>query len=233
MWLYCACAKAFPNLNEEADNLWHHSMTSLLYCWCKLRKDMKGGLTQTWGWFSLARVQFRSVLVWEGYRLSAPANSVPLEEWEYKHTGKCSLFVHPSCTHPRLAWTPLVSFVELLVCQPGVRSPCDNQTWNQKGKDHYCLEQNHGAGINCDFSETTKHMQCLPVTFLASLGGHEACSSRGLVWQPCAVAVNDHPWWFDKADEYLLPGQKCPSCLQRSPLVVIKWISNSPWIRCG
>ena len=94
--------------------------------------------------------------------------------------------------HPRLAWMPSVS-VELLVCQLGVSSPCDNQTWNWKGKDHYHLEQNHAVGINCNFSVPTKFIQCLPVTFSASLGGPKMCSSRGLVWQPCAVAVHDYP----------------------------------------
>ena len=106
--------------------------------------------------------------------------------------GKCSLFVHPSHTCPRLAWTPPVSIVELLLCQPGVSSPCDNWTWNGKGKDCYCLEQDHAVGINCDFSKPTKYIQHLPVTILSSLGGPKVHSSRGLVWQPCAVAPHDH-----------------------------------------
>ena len=166
---------------------------SLLYCWCKLKNHIKGVWHKPQGWFSLAPVQFRSISLWEGDRLSVPANSVPLKEQEYKHTGKCSLFVHPSHTHPRLAWMPSVTFVELLVCQPGVSSPCDNQTWNQRGKDCYHLAQNCTVGIHCNFSETTKHIQCLLATFLASLGGLKVCSSRGLIWQPCAVAVHDCP----------------------------------------
>ena len=35
-------------------------------------------------------------------------------------------------------------------------------------------------------------------------------------------------WWFDKAGGHLFPGQKHLSHLQRSPLVVIKWIPKSP-----
>ena len=105
--------------------------------------------------------------------------------------GKCSLFVHHSGMHPRLAWTPSVSVVELLVCWQGVSSPCNNQTWNWRGKDHHQSEQNGAAGINCDFSEPTIYIQHLLVTFLASLGGPKVHSSRGLVWQPCAVAVCD------------------------------------------
>ena len=61
--------------------------------------------------------------------------------------------------HPRLSWMPSVGGVELLVCQLGVSSPCDNQTWNWRGKDHYHLEENGAVEINCDFSEPAKHIQ--------------------------------------------------------------------------
>ena len=44
-----------------------------------------------------------SSLAWEGSRLFVLVNLVPLKEQEYKQTGKCSLFVSTSHTHPRLA----------------------------------------------------------------------------------------------------------------------------------
>ena len=71
--------------------------------------------------------------------------------------------------------------------------PAIVKAWNQKGKDCYHLEQNHTARINHTFGELTKYIQCLPVTFLVSLGGSKVYSSSGLVWQSCAVAVCDHP----------------------------------------
>ena len=114
--------KGFPTLNEEADNC-----DVILWCHCHTADVIKGVLHEPQGWFSFAAVQFRSISVWEGDRLFVLANFVPLEEQEYKQIGKCSLFVHPSHMCPRLAWMPLVSFAELLVCQPGVSSPCDNQ----------------------------------------------------------------------------------------------------------
>ena len=117
--------------------------------------------------------------------------SQPLKEQEYKHTGKCSLFVHSSHMHPRLAWMPLVSIVELLVCQLSVSSPCKNQNWNWKGKNCYHLEKNHNAGMNCNAGQPTKFIQCLSVTFLVFLGGLKVHSSRGLVGQSCTVAVHD------------------------------------------
>ena len=94
--------------------------------------------------------------------------------------------------HPRLAWKPPVNIIELLVCQLGVLSPCDSQTWNWKGKDCYHLEQNCNVGINCNFGEPTEFIQHLLVTFLASLGGLEVYSPRGLVWHPVL-------WWFTTA----------------------------------
>ena len=182
---------------------------SLSYCWCKHNNYKKGVPHEPWGWPILAPVRFQSNLVWEGNQLSVPANSVPLEEKEYKHTGKCSLFVHPSHMHPRLAWMPPVSTVELLVCQLGVLSPCNSQAWNWTGKDCYHLEQNHAAGINDNLCEPTKFIQHLPVTFLGSLGGLKVCSSIGLVWQPSSWLPTELlMWWFNKADKYPFPGQK-------------------------
>ena len=151
-----------------------------------------GVLHEPQGWIGFAPAYFGSVLALEGYRLFVP-NSVPLVEQEYKQTGKCSLFVHPSCMCPRLAWMPFVSSAKLLVCEPGVSSPCNNQTWIWKGKDHYHLDQNHAAGINCNVGEPTEFIQHLSVTFLASLGGLKVHSSGGLVWQPSAVAVHNCP----------------------------------------
>ena len=95
--------------------------------------------------------------------------------------------------HPRLAWMPSVSIVELLVCQPGASSSCNSQTWNQKGKDHYFLEWNCTSGINHHLIDPTEIIQCPPVTFLVSLWGLKVCSSSGLVWQPYTVAIHDHP----------------------------------------
>ena len=120
--------KSISHPKRRSRWLWCHFIMSLSYCWCKLKNHIKGVWHEPQGWFSSTPVQFRSVLVWEGDRLSVPANSVHLKEQEYRHTGMCSLFVHPSCTHPKLAWMPLVSFVELLVHQLSVSSPCDNQT---------------------------------------------------------------------------------------------------------
>ena len=148
--------KGFSCPKWRSRQSWCHFMMSLLYCWCKLRNDIRGVLHEPQGWFSWVPVQFRSVSVWEGNRLFVLANSVPLEKQEYKQTGKYSLFVHPSHMCPRLAWMPLFSFAELLVCQPGVSSPYDKQIWNWKGKDCYCLEQNPTVRINCDIGEPTK-----------------------------------------------------------------------------
>ena len=70
---------------------------------------------------------------------------------------------------------PFVSSAKLLVCQPGVMSPCDDQTWNWKGKDHYHLEQNHAVGINCNVSEPTKFIPRLEASFtpaMKSVGGN-------------------------------------------------------------
>ena len=52
------------------------------------------------------------------HRPSVPATSVPLKEWDYNHTGKCSLFVHLVCMCPTLTWHPkLVHFSCLLASQ--------------------------------------------------------------------------------------------------------------------
>ena len=73
-----------------------------------------------------------------------------------KHVGKCSLFVYLSCMHPRFAWMPSVSIVELLVCQLGSLSRCIHHTWYQRSKDHSHLEQNCAFGINHDLGVPTK-----------------------------------------------------------------------------
>ena len=57
---------------------------------------------------------------------------------------------------------PSVSIVELLACQ--------HLELERQGLLH--LEQNHTAGINCNFSESTEFIQCLPVIYICdtSLG---------------------------------------------------------------
>ena len=130
-----------------------------------------------------------------------------------KHTGKCSLFVYLRGVCPRFTWMPWVSIFELLVCQLGGSSPCVHQTWYLRSKDHCHLEWNCTLGINCDLGVPTKISQHPCDTFLASLGGHNIALSQrtGLSALGCGSSWLPLKWlirWFDRAGEYLFPGQK-------------------------
>ena len=149
------------------------------------------------------------------------------------------LFISDICAQGSLGHLQLV-FFELLVYQPGGSSPYIYQTWYWRSKDHCCSEKNCTLGINHDLGVPTKIFQCPCETFLASLGGIKVVQSQrsGLAVLGCGgsqLPLKLLIWWFDRAGKYLFPGQKHPSHLKRSLLVVmvIKWIPNSPWIRHG
>ena len=123
---------------------------------------------------------------------------------------------------------PGVSISELLLCQLGASSPCICQTWYWRSKDHCHLEKNCTLGINCNLSALTEISQHPHDTFLVSLGGPDIAPS-GLAALGCdglQLPLKLLTWWFDRTGEYLFPGQKHPSCLQRSPSVAIKQIPN-------
>ena len=83
---------------------WHYLMTSLTSLLCILGVGIKVSMHETQGFSSV--IHSFSPFVWfswlvpqlgilESHRPSNSATSVPLEEWNYSHTGKCSLFVLP------------------------------------------------------------------------------------------------------------------------------------------
>ena len=83
--------KGFSHLNEEADNC-----DVIRWCHCCSTYKKEGGYIWKCAWalgvLLLLLVLFQFVCP-GSHRPSVLATSVPLEEWDYHHTGKCSLFV--------------------------------------------------------------------------------------------------------------------------------------------
>ena len=101
---------------------WHNLMTSLIslaYIGVGIKVSMHG----TQGFSSV--IHSFSPFVWfswlvpqlgilESHRPCNSATSVPLEEWNYSHTGKCSLFVQPYILKVILG---TLSYCALVVCK--------------------------------------------------------------------------------------------------------------------
>ena len=111
-WLYCACA-GFLLPEEGSRWLWHHLVTSHLCHYAYI---------ESWGYIRGACTNSRLIIcvflaaVHPSYLLrshwpSVMATSVPLDEWEYNLTGKCSSFVQlhvPKVILGTLSWFDLV-----------------------------------------------------------------------------------------------------------------------------
>ena len=102
------------------------------------------------------------------------------------------LFIPAVCIQGSLG-CPLVSFAELLVCQLGVSSPYNNQTWNWKGKgplpfwaELCCRNKSRCQWAHWIHQASLSHIFGVP-------GWAQSCSSSSLVWQPCTVAAHNHP----------------------------------------
>ena len=207
-------------------------MTSLLYCLCKSAVVWRGYCMNPRIQFHFGFWQVRPPTVCPSYLCGL------LRSRNIKHTGKCSLFVYLSCTCPRFAWMLWVSTFQLYVCQPGGLSTCVHWYWYWRGKDHChsdwnsTLRINHDLGVPIEISQhscgTFWHPWVSPEVAQSQRSGLAAlhCGSLQL---PFKLLI----WWLDKAGGYLFPSWKGLSHLQRNPLVVIKWIPYSPWIRHG
>ena len=104
-------------------------------------------------------------------------------------------------------------------------------TPSYESKNHCCLE-NCILGDKMQLCCAHWNLPASPWHILASLGGTNITPSQRSVLVALGCDRSQSPlklliWWFDRAGEYLLPGQKHPSHLWRSLLVEIKQIPNS------
>ena len=137
--------------------------------------------------------------------------------------------------HPELACFSCL-WVSWVACLPVSIWPS-----TRKARTATLSELSSACGINCNLGEPTKFIQCSQRRsqfWCPWVGLKEAAWSQRSVWQPLGCdglqpSLKLPIWWCDKAGKYLFPGLEVPPNLQRSPLVVIKWISNSPWIGHG
>ena len=78
-----------------------HVMTSVMSCLSKLRDGIRESVHEPWGfihfWF-LVLLLIPWLVSLGSHRPSNLGTLVPLEEWDYYVTGKCSLFVNCMCS---------------------------------------------------------------------------------------------------------------------------------------
>ena len=140
-----AHVQGFSHLKREADNCdiirWHHCYFT----------NIEGDVYKPWGThlgFWLHYIQLHFV---RSHRPSVVATSVPLEQWDYNLTGKCSLFVQ---LYMLLVILSTLSSLFMLFASNWVAyHPGSSQTQYQSGKDCNLSVLISACGINHVFGE--------------------------------------------------------------------------------